>query len=428
LHLSDAGAKEAEMSAPIFPDRGVAWKSLEQSLLHLRASDPPWEKSFCFWSWPNPGRNVYVVAKDAQAMFYNQFWLGRHSQPSGVALIQDVKQMTREILGAPNDAIVSLTFGGTESNFAAILAARQWARETRSTVHRPNIVVPYSAHPTFNKAGFYLGIDIIRVPISTSYRADVSAMAEAINASTIMVAGSAPAYSHGQCDPIREIGALAAERGLWCHVDACVGGFLLPFLRVLKPDTPEFDFQVPGVRSIAADLHKFGYVPTGISSLTLRDASDYKYTVFEFSEWPRGQYRTDSFAGSRTSSIVAAAWTVLKHLGRDGYIRLARELLETSDRLRAGIGGIGDLRMAMEPEAGIFLFTSDSVDVQSIASVMTLKGFPTFCINEPRAIHLLLHPAEDFRDVDLYLTALAGAYDDVREGRGSISQVDSSYA
>jgi glutamate/tyrosine decarboxylase-like PLP-dependent enzyme len=253
-------------------------------------------------------------------------------------------------------------------------------------------------------------------------------MAKAIDDSTIMLAGSSPTYPHGVCDPIRDIGALAEARGLWCHVDACVGGFLLPFLQVVKPDTPEFDFRLPGVRSISADLHKFGYVPTGISTLTLRDAVDYKHLLFEFTDWPHGEYRTDSFSGSRTTSIVAAAWTVLKNLGRSGYVRLAEELLKTSERLRLGIAGIGDLRMAMESEAGIFVFTSDSVDVKAIARTMTSKGFPTFCVNDPLAIHLLLQPAEDVRHVDLYLSVLAQAYEDVRSGRHGTSGGNLSYA
>jgi len=405
------------MTEQAFPEIGFAWKILEQELWRLRATDPDWEKSWCYWSWPNPGQNIHVIAKDAQAMFYNQFWLGRCSQPSGEKIIADVKQITREVLRAPNDAIVALTSGGTESNFAAVCAARQWARETRPDITRPNIVVPQSAHPTFNKAGFYLGVDVIRVTVTAEYRADLSAMVRAINDSTIMVAGSAPSFPYGLCDTIRDISALALERRLWCHVDACVGGFLLPFLRAVKPDTPDFDFQIPGVRSIAADLHKFGYVPVGISSLTLRDPADHRYLLFEFSDWPHGDYRTDSFAGSRTTSIVAAAWTVLRHLGRSGYVRLAEELLRTSGKLRSRIERIGDMRMAMEPEAGIFVFTSDSVDVKAIAATLTKRGFPTYCVNEPPAIHLLLHPAEDQRHLDLYLDALAESYNDVRGGR-----------
>src|ERR1700739_3284662 len=149
-----------------FPDTGIAWKVLEQELCRLRAQDPDWDRSWCYWSWPNPGRNILLAAKDAQALFYNQFWLGRRSQPSGEKLLADVKQITREILNASRDAIVTLTSGGTESNFVAVSAARQWARATRPVIKRPNIVVPRSAHPTFNKAAFYLGLDVIRVPIS----------------------------------------------------------------------------------------------------------------------------------------------------------------------------------------------------------------------------------------------------------------------
>lgn len=416
------------MSQRVFPRNGVVWKSLEQEIFSLRVQDPPWEKSFCFWSWPNPGSNIHVIAKDAQAMFFNQFWMGRRSQPSGERITQDVRQMTRDILRAPDDAHVSLTSGGTESNFAAVLSARGLARETRPEISRPNIVVPSSAHPSFDKAGFYLGVDVVRAPISSEYRADVAALADAITDDTIMIVGSSPAYPHGLCDPIREIGELAVERDIWFHVDACVGGFLLPFLQKIRPETPQFDFQLPGVRSISADLHKFGYAPTGLSTLTLRNAEDYKHTVFQFTDWPHGEYRTDSFAGSRTTSLVAAAWTVLKALGEDGYVRLARQLLDTSDKLRTGISSIGDLRMLAEPEAGIFVFTSERVDVKAIARIMTTRGFPSFCVNEPPAVHLLLQPAEDEEHVDLYLEALAEAYSDVEKGRKNSPDVDLAYA
>ena len=416
------------MSQRVFPPHGVVWKTLEQELFGLRTHDPAWENSFCFWGWPNPGSNIHVIAKDAQAMFYNQFWMGRRSQPSGEKLVRDLQQMTRDILCAPDEAHVSLTSGGTESNFSAVLSAREFARKARPDISNPNIVVPYSAHPSFDKAGFYLGIDVVRVPITKEFRANVEALSDAIDERTIMLVGSAPAYPHGLCDPIGDIGELALGRNIWFHVDACVGGFLLPFLQRLRPETPQFDFRLPGVRSISADLHKFGYVPTGLSTLTLRNASDYEHTVFKFSDWPHGEYKTDSFAGSRTTSIVAAAWTVLKTLGEDGYLRLARQLLHTSDKLRSAIAKIGDLRMTAEPEAGIFVFSSARIDVRALARTMTARGFPSFCVNDPPAVHLLLQPAEDERHVDLYINALAESYSDVENARGNSAGVDLAYA
>ena len=284
--------------------------------------------------------------------------------------------MALELLGAPPGAVCTLSSGGTESNFLAVMTARNWARVHRPAVAAPEIVMPYTAHPTLNKAAGYLGLKVVRVPVGPDYRADVPAMEAAVGPNTVMLVGSAPPYSHGRIDPVAALGELALRRELWLHVDACVGGFLAPFLRKLGRALPEFDLAVPGVTSISADLHKFGYCLLGASTFSLRDASLRAHQQFDFDEWPYGPYRSVTFAGSRPSSPVAAAWAVLRLLGEDGYLEIARSILRTTELFVEGVRGIDGLSVLFEPEIGVLNVVSSELDVIAVADELTAGAGP----------------------------------------------------
>ncbi len=329
----------------------------------------------------------------------------------------DLEGMVQELLRAPEGAATTLTSGGTESNFLAVKTARDWARANRPEVKRPEIVAPRTAHPTINKAADFLGLDVVRVPPGPDYRADVDAMAEAITSNTVMLVGSAPPYTHGRVDDVPALGKLAARHHLWLHVDACVGGFLAPFLRQLGRPVPEFDFSVPGVFSVSADLHKFAYCLLGISSLTLRDRALVAHQRFEFSDWPYGTYRSRTFAGSRPAGIAAAAWALMHHLGQEGYLSIARDILRTTDLFVSGIRSIRGLEVLAEPELGILNVVSAELDMMAVADAMTARGWPVARFEEPPAIHLLMDRVDDESVIHDFLKELERAVEDVRAGR-----------
>jgi glutamate/tyrosine decarboxylase-like PLP-dependent enzyme len=405
------------MSLVRFPKRGTPWPELRRQLLEMQAGDTPWTRGlFGLW-WPNPSPEVFRVQKDAAALYAHASQLYAPWVPSLAKLEAEVQEMVLELLRAPTGAGCTLSGGGTESNFLAVMTARNWARACRPGVTAPEMVMPYTAHPTLNKAAGYLGMKVVRVPVTDDYRADVPAMQQAIGPNTVMIVGSAPPYSHGRIDPVAAMGELALRRDLWLHVDACVGGFLAPFLRKLGRELPEFDFSVPGVTSMSADLHKFGYCLLGASSFSLRDASLRQHQQFDFHDWPYGPYRSVTFAGSRPSSPIAAAWAVMRLLGEDGYLEIARNILRTTELFLDGVRAIQGLSVLFEPEIGVLNVVSDELDVIAVADELTARGWPTARFLEPPALHFLMDRVDDESVIQELMRELASVVADVRAGR-----------
>jgi glutamate/tyrosine decarboxylase-like PLP-dependent enzyme len=330
-------------------------------------------------------------------------------------------------LRAPEDAVVTLTAGGTESNLLAVRAARNRAR-VAGRVDARRIVVPYTAHPSFDKSADFMDLEIVRVPVGSDYRADLNALAKELDERTLLVVGSAPSYTHGVADPIRELAEVASAHGAWMHVDACVGGFLHPFLRQLGHELPDFDLSIPAVDSVSADLHKFGHAPHGISSLTVRSRALFELQRYAMDDWPFGYYGTAGLLGTRPGGIVAGAWAVMVHLGNAGYLDLARRIAANATRLAAGVREIDGIEPLNEPELGIVsIVGSATVSIPELAEAMWSRGWPTFWSAEPRAIHLLSEPVEP-ELVERYLTDLAAAAADVAAGRITTSRERATYA
>jgi glutamate/tyrosine decarboxylase-like PLP-dependent enzyme len=400
------------------PAKGVPWPELKRELEEAKSADCPWTHGmFGLW-WPNPSPEMLRISNEAFEMFSHGSLLYAPWVGSIRKIETELEGMVQEMLRAPAGAATTLTSGGTESNFLAVKTARDWARENRPEAKRPAIVAPRTVHPTINKAADFLGLEVIRVPPGPDFRADVKAMAQAITSNTVMIVGSAPPYTHGQVDPVPALAELAALHRLWLHVDACVGGFLAPGLRKLGRPVPEFDFSVPGVFSVSADLHKFAYCLLGISSFTLRDRAHVAHQRFEFSDWPYGTYRSKTFAGSRPAGIAAAAWALMRHLGQEGYLSIARGILRTTELFVSGIRSIRGLELLAEPEMGILNVVSRDVDMIAVADAMTARGWPVARFEDPRpAIHLLMDRVDDESVIRDFLEQLAAAVDDVRAGR-----------
>ena len=307
-----------------------------------------------------------------------------------------------------------MSSGGTESIFLAVKTARDHARAEGSRIAVPEIVAPVSAHPAFDKAAHYLGMKVKRIPLRADFRAEVPAMAAAVTPDTIMIVGSAPSFPHGVIDPITDLAALARERGLWLHVDACVGGFLAPFVRRIGYPVPPFDFEVEGVRSMSADLHKYGFTAKGASVMLLSDIALRQHLVFEFDNWPRGKYASPTFTGTRPGGAIAAAWAVLRYLGVDGYTRIAKQLMDARDRMKAGIESIDGLYVVGTPELTVMGYGSRDLDTFAIAEQMTGKGWFISTMSEPPGIHMGMPTVAHVAVVDEYLADLGQSVATVR--------------
>ncbi len=284
-----------------------------------------------------------------------------------------------------------------------------------------NIVAPLSAHAALNKAGDVMDVEIVRVPLANEYRADVAAMAEAIDGNTIMLFASAPCFPYGVFDPIRELGQVATERNLWLHVDGCWGGFVSPFAKRLGYPIPDWDLSVPGVTSLSTDIHKFGFSAKGASLLLFRDRKMKELERFEFSGWPRGTYATPTFMGSRPAGSIASAWAVMRHLGMDGYLRTTKATMDATMAFIEGIDGIAGLK-CLRPigEANLYAYVSEDpdIDIMAVADGLLAKGWFPGRMREPLAIQQGVNPVH-LPIVPEYIRDVAEVVEDVRESKRS---------
>ncbi|MEV0827105.1 pyridoxal phosphate-dependent decarboxylase family protein [Nonomuraea rubra] len=290
-----------------------------------------------------------------------------------------VVEMEKQVVGAVADLLGGgqggghgiFTSGGTESIMLAVKAARDLAARPR-----PNLVLPVTAHPAFHKAAHYLGVEVRAVPVDLeTYKVRAGDMQEAIDGDTILVVVSAPSYPQGVIDPVGEVAAVAAAAGVPCHVDACVGGWLLPWLREAGAAVPPFDLSVPGVTSISCDLHKFGYAPKGASVLLFADPAARRRAYFASAAWPGYTIINATVQSSRSAGPLGGAWATLQALGRAGYAELGRATLEATRRLRAGLAAIPGLRVLGEPESSLVAFAGDGVDVFVLADEARARGW-----------------------------------------------------
>ena len=295
------------------------------------------------------------------------------------------------LLHIPEGGGGAMTSGGTESILMSMLVNRERARARG--VERPQILAPVSAHPAYAKAAHYFGMEMVRVPLDGDFRADVSAARTLIGPSTAVVIASAFNYPYGVMDPVTELAGLAGEHGVPCHVDACIGGFVLPFLERLGHDVPPWDFRVEGVTEISADVHKYGYCPKGASVILHRDADWFGHQVFLYDDWPSGLYGSPAMAGARPAAPIATAWTAITYLGIEGYTEIMRGLMETTAKVRDGITAIAGLEIVGDPIGPVMSFRSATVDLDAVADVMDDRRWNLNRNTDPRGIHLMLSPA-----------------------------------
>ncbi len=308
--------------------------------------------------------------------------------PSASKFEAEIVAMTAAMLGAgaDDDICGTVSSGGTESILLAMKTYRDWAKE-RKGINKPEMIVPETAHAAFDKAAQYFNIKMVRVHVNSFFRADVAAMAQAINKNSIVLVGSAPSFPHGAIDPIEQLSELARQRGIGCHVDACLGGFILPWAEKLGYPVPLFDFRLPGVTSMSADTHKYGYAAKGTSVALYRSPELRHYQYYTVADWPGGLYFSPTFAGSRPGALSAACWAAMLAIGQDGYLAATKRIMETAVALKQGIAAIPELKILGDP-LWVIAFASDEVDIYRALDVMTKRGWSLNGLHHPAAVHI----------------------------------------
>lgn len=376
-----------------FPARGKPKEEVFRAMRQMRDGDVNWRQGRVFSLVFYAGEDVAQVIREAYTLFLSENALNPTAFPSLRRMEAEVVAMSAALLGGDAQACGAMTSGGTESILMAVKTAREWAARTRPEIHSPEMVLPLSAHPAFDKAAHYFGVKAVRTPLRPDFRADVDAMRAAINPNTILLVGSAPSYPQGVVDPIGEISELALESNLLCHVDACVGGFMLPFVRCLGYPIPDFDFRLPGVTSISADLHKYGYAAKGASVILYRTAELRRCQFFITTDWPGGIYASPAMAGTRPGGAIAAAWAVLNYLGEEGYLRLAREVMQATEKLKAGINAIRGIKILSDPEMSVMAIGSNGLNLYEVGDEMSLRGWQLDRQHFPPCLHLTINYA-----------------------------------
>ena len=358
------------------PEQGLSKAEIVDALQSKRVNDARWQDGKTFGMVYDAGPELHEVLEEVARMFLHDNALNPLAFPSLGKIQSEVVGITADLLHAPEGAAGFMTSGGTESILSAVKAARERGRKERG-IDEPEIVLADSAHAAFHKGAHYFGLKVNKVPVRDDYRADVDAMAAAINKNTVLVVGSAPQYPQGVVDPIPELAALAQDAGANFHTDACMGGFVLPFMEMLGYELTPWDFRVEGVTSISADLHKLGYAPKGASVILHRTKELRSYQTFVFDGWLGGFYASPAMQGTRPALPMATAWATLHHIGIEGYKRLTKLAVETRVEIEKGIRATEGLTVVGQPEAHLLAITAsdERLDVFALGDALQSRGW-----------------------------------------------------
>ena len=326
----------------------------------------------------------YRFLTEAFRLFAHANVLQRDMYPSATKLEAEIVAMTALMLHGEGACGV-VTFGGTESLINPMLAYRDRARAEKG-ITEPEVVIPVTAHVALDKAAHLLGIKLLKAPLRDDWRADTRWIREHVTRNTVALVGSAPNYAHGVIDPIEELSDIALEHGIGLHVDGCLGGFILPWGERLGRPIPRFDFRVPGVTSISADTHKYGYSLKGTSVLLYRDAELRKHQYFLHPDWPGGIYFSPGLSGSRSGGVVAAAWAAMVSLGERGYLEVADAIFKTADAIRSGVDAIPELEVIGDPTF-LVAFRARDLDIYHVNDHLIERGWRLNGLQLPPALH-----------------------------------------
>ena len=403
------------------PSKGLSKEEIFQTLQNYKGTDLDWKSGRVFGYIYDPGENVQDVIKNAYTLYISENGLDPLSFPSLLRLENEVVSMTANLLGCDSEAVGNFTSGGKESLIMAVKTCRDYSRAVKPHIKEPEMVLPITAHASLFKAAHYLGIKPVVTPVhDDTFLADVDAMRDAITDNTILLVGSAPGYAHGVVDPIPEIAALAKEKGLLCHVDACVGGIHLTYMRRLGYDVPDFDMTVPGVMSLSVDLHKYAYAAKGASIVLYKNKELRKFQIWACSRWTGYTVINPAVTSSKSGGPMAAAWAVLKYMGDDGYMQIVAEVMQATQKLIEGIEFIDGLKVLGQPNMCMFALASthEKINVYRLADKMKAKGWylqPQFAReNSPSNLHVSLNRST-VPQAEALLKALAETVEEMKQ-------------
>jgi len=398
------------------PPKGTPAEKVLATMRELRRHDARWQEGKTWSLVYHASDRVTELLKEAYTLFLSENALNPTAFPSLKKLEAEVVAMTARLLGGDDETAGNMTSGGTESILMAVKTAREWARTRGLARAAPEMILPATAHPAFEKAAHYFAVKPVHIPVKSDFRADVAAARAAVTPNTILMVGSAPSYPQGVIDPIAELAHIAQENDLLFHVDACVGGFMLPFVRQLGYAVPDFDFRVPGVTSMSVDLHKYGYAAKGASVILYKNKTLRRHQFFVYTDWPGGIYASPTMTGTRPGGAIAAAWAVMNYLGEEGYLSIAEAVMKTTVKLREGIAAIEGLDILGDPAMSVLAIGSDTLNVYEIGDEMTLRGWHLDRQQFPPSLHMTVTPAHA-RVADQFLDDLERAVANVKRFR-----------
>lgn len=371
------------------PRHGINHDELLETMRSFGQADADWQAGRTWSLVYYAGPEHYEFLKKAYGLFFSANGLNPMAFKSLKRMEAEVVRMTAGMLHGDANVVGTMTSGGTESILMAVKAARDRAGWMQKWPRRPEIVAPQTIHPAFAKAAHYFGAKMVYVPVDDDFRVRVDELEKRISRKTMLVAASAPQYPHGMVDPIAEIGQIAQKHRVPFHVDACFGGFVLPWIEKLGYDVPVFDFRVPGVTSMSADVHKYGYAAKGASTVLYRDMSYLKHQFFVSTEFPGGIYASPTMAGTRPGGAIAAAWGAMKALGEDGYMELTQKAMGAKKRLVEHIQAIDGLEILGSEHATVVTFrgATSEVDTYALADQLQARGWALDRQQTPASLH-----------------------------------------
>lgn len=395
------------------PETGLQKAEILKQLDEFKKADADWKHGRVFSLVFYPGEDAANVVQDAYRMFSSENGLNPTVFKSLKQMEADVISFTASLLHAPETAVGTMTSGGTESIISAVKAAKKYAKDNHPNYTKGNIVIPESAHPAFNKAADYFDLEVRLVNCINALEPDMTQYKSLIDDNTVLIVGSSPAYPHGHIDPLETLSNLAIEKNLWFHVDACVGGYMLPFLEQLGYEVPVFDFRLPGVSSISLDIHKYGYGPKGSSVVFYRNAEKRKKQFFVYTAWIGGLYVSPSISGTRPGGAIAGSWAIMNYLGNEGYKKLAKATYETAQKIQQAVNKIEDLEVTGKPLTTIFSIKSKGkLDIYRLGDELSEMGWHLDRQLTPPTLHVTVNYAhvpfaDDFiRDLNVAVKKL----------------------
>lgn len=430
------------------PERSSSMKNVREELYKYTESDIEVKDGRLFTYLYDPDMKDLKEANDIFVEFLNRNGMDYHAFPSTLRIENDIVAMVGSLLNGDSKIAGNFTTGGTESILLAVKSSRDMFLSKDGDGRKPEIIIPVTAHPAFRKAAEYLGMKIVRIKVDrNTYRSIPGEVEKAITENTAMIVTSAPNFPFGVIDPIEEIGLIAQRHKIWLHVDACVGGMILPFLSMAGVKVRKWDFLVPGVTSISVDLHKYGFTPKGSSVILYRNSHYRRYQLYVNANWPGYPMSNVGMQSTKSAAPMAASWAVMNSLGIEGYVNLARKTLAAKDRIVNGLKELG-YHIVGSPETTIFAFASENVDIFRVGSELKKRGWflqvqPGSASEDlPSSLHLNISPihvkvADEFlrdlktiteklkteRDSGNRKTRVIEKINDIKDGKMSIKEV-----